>query len=168
MPDPVAEPGSTGTSRPSTEATSPRDLGRQPVAEADELADERRGGRGVELGGRRELLEATGVHDADPVGDGERLLLVVGDEQGRGADLDLDAADLVAQLHAHLGVEGRQRLVEEQHRRLDRERPGQRDALLLAAGELVGVAVGVLAEPDEVEHVAGALAPRASRRCRAA
>ena len=134
------------------------DLRGQPVAEADELADELRRGRGVELGRRRELLQAPGVHDADPVGDGQRLLLVVGDEQRGGADLDLDPADLVAQLHAHLGVEGRERLVEEEDRRLDRQRPGEGHPLLLAAGELVGVAVGVLAEPDQVEHVAGPLA----------
>ena len=99
------------------------------------------GGPFVELDGRRDLLEATGVHDADPVGDGERLLLVVGDEQGGGADLDLDPADLVAQLDADLGVERRERLVEEQHRRLDRERAGQRDPLLLATGELAGRSV---------------------------
>ena len=57
---------------------------------------------------------------------------------------------------AHLGVEGRQRLVEQQHRRLDRQRAGQGDALLLAAGQLAGVAVGVLAEADQLEHLAGA------------
>ena len=131
-------------------------------------ADERRGRGGVELRGRRQLLEPAGVHDADPVGDGERLLLVVGDEQRGRADVELDPADLVAQLDPHLGVEGRQRLVEQQHRRLDGERPGQRDPLLLAAGELVGVAVLVLAEADEVEHVPGALAPRPAATCRAA
>ncbi len=82
----------------------------------------------------------------------------MGDEEGRGADLDLDAADLVAQLHAHLGVERRERLVEQEDRRLDRQRPGEGHPLLLAAGELVGVAVGVDAETDQLEHVVGPLA----------
>jgi hypothetical protein len=81
----------------------------------------------------------------------------VGDEQRGRADLDLDPPDLVAELHAHLRVEGRQRLVQQQHLGLDRERPRERDALLLAAGHLVGEPVGLCPEPDELEHVAGAL-----------
>ena len=43
-------------------------------------------------------------------------------------------ADLVAQLLADLGVERRERLVEQQHPRRDGERPGEGDALLLTAG----------------------------------
>jgi hypothetical protein len=58
------------------------------------------------------------AHDANPVRDRQRLLLVVGDEQGRRAHLELDPSDLVAQLRPHLRVQGRQRLVEEQHGRL--------------------------------------------------
>jgi hypothetical protein len=38
----------------------------------------------------------------------------VRDEDRRDPELELDAADLVAQLGTHLGVEGRERLVEEQ------------------------------------------------------
>ena len=71
-------------------------------------------------------------------------------------------ADLGAQLVAHARVERRERLVEQQHARLDRERAGQRDALLLAAGELVGVVPGVVGEADELEHLLGAR--RALRR----
>ena len=108
---------------------------------------------GVELLRRVQLLQPALAHDPDPVGHGEGLLLVVGDEERGGADLELDATDLVAQLGAHLGVERRQRLVEQQHRRLDGQRPGQRDPLLLAAGELGGVVVGLVREPDELEHL---------------
>ena len=81
------------------------------------------------------------AHHADPVGDGQRLLLVVGDEQGGDAHLELDPADLVPQLRPDLGIERRQRLVQQQHLRLDGQRPGQRDPLLLPAGDLVRVAV---------------------------
>ena len=148
---------------PSTVAPRPsRDLRRRLVVEPDELGDEGRGRRGVQLGRRRELLEAAGVHHPDPVGDGERLLLVVGDEEGGGADLELDPADLVAQLGADLGVEGRQRLVEQQHGRLDGQGPGQRHALLLAAGQLAGVAVRVLAEADQLELLLATLRSRAA------
>ena len=119
----------------------------------------------VELGRRRDLLQPAGAHDADPVGDRQRLLLVVRDEQGGGADLALDPADLVAQLGAHLGVQRGQRLVEQQHLRLDRQRPGQRDALLLAAGELVRVAVRPASrEPDQLEQLAGPAGAARRRR----
>ena len=129
------------------------------VHRADELGDERRRRAVVDLLGRAELLEAPAVHHADAVGDRQRLGLVVGDEQRRDAEPLLDAADLDAQLVAHARVERRQRLVEQQHARLDRERSGERDALLLAAGELVGVVAGVVGEADELEHLLGARAP---------
>ena len=104
------------------------------------------------------------AHDADPVGHGQRLLLVVGDEQGGGAEPLLQGADLLAQLQPDLGVERGQRLVEQQHVRLDRQRPGQRDALLLAAGQLVRVLAGLRGQADHVEQLGG----RLRRRCAAA
>ncbi len=132
------------------------DPGPDPVGQPDEVGDERRLRGAVELGRRGQLLEPAHRHHPDPVGDREGLLLVVGDEQRGRADLELDAADLVAQLGAHLGVEGRERLVEQQHLGLDRQGAGQRHALLLAAGELVGVLVGVRPRGRR---------GRASRRC---
>ena len=132
------------------------DLGGHLVVQADELRHERRRRVGVQLGGGGELLELALAHHPDPVGDGERLLLVVRDEQCRRADIELYAADLVAQRRAHLGVEGRQRLVQQQHPRLDRECPSQRDTLLLAAGQLAGVLVPMSGQPDELEHLVGA------------
>ena len=41
----------------------------------------------VELGRRRDLLQPAGRHHADPIAEGQCLLLVVGHEQGRRADL---------------------------------------------------------------------------------
>ena len=132
------EPGSTGTLVPRTSTTPSIDDARQRVRQSDELRDERRRRPVVELRGGGDLLEHAGAHDADPVGDAECLLLVVRDEERRRADLELDPPDLVAQLAAHLGVERRQRLVEQQDHRLDGQSPGQRDPLLLAARHLVG------------------------------
>ena len=57
-------------------------------------------------------------------------------------------AQLAAQALAHRGVEAREGLVEQQQARFARERAGERDAPLLAAGELVGVAV---LEPRQAE-----------------
>ena len=46
-----------------------------------------------------------------------------------------------AELHAHLGVEVGQRLVEKQELGLDRERPAERHALALSAGEIRDLAI---------------------------
>ena len=52
------------------------------------------------------------------------------------ADLLLDALELELQLPAQAQVERAERLVEQQRPRPVDERAGERDALLLAAGEL--------------------------------
>ena len=96
----------------------------------------------------------------------------MGDEQGGDADLGLNPTDLVAQLRAHLGVERRERLVEQQDLRLDRERPGQRHALLLPAGELMRIAAALVRQMHELEQpvrhaLALSLAIRRRRRPKA-
>ncbi len=109
-----------------------------------------------------------GVHDRDAVGDRERLLLVVRDVDGGRAVGALQLADLDAHVDAQLGVEVGQRLVEHQQRRFDHERAGQRHALLLAARERRGIAVGERAEADALQHrrdAPGALGPAATPRC---
>ena len=63
--------------------------------------------------------------------------------------------DLLAQLQSHLGVERGQRLVEQQHPGLDRQRAGQRDPLLLPAGQLVRVLPALGGQADHVEQVGG-------------
>ena len=113
------------------------DLRLDRVERADERRDERGGREVVDLERRADLLDPALAHHHDPVGQLERLLLVVGDVDGRDPELALDLADLVAQGDADLGVERGERLVEQQDRRLEGERPRQRDALLLAAGQLV-------------------------------
>ena len=54
-----------------------------------------------------------------------------------------DVAHLARQPLAHVDVEVGERLVEEQELGLRRERAGERDALLLAAGQLVRILVRV-------------------------
>ena len=106
----------------------------------------------VERHRRSDLLDDAVIHDGDAVADRVRLLLVVGDEDGRDAEPLLQVAQLAPHLHAQLGVEIRQGLVEEQHLGPDRHRAGDRDALLLAAGELRRPPVGESREADEVER----------------
>lgn len=85
-----------------------------PVHGADELGDERCRGALVQLGRGCALLQAARVEDGDPVGHGEGLLLVVGDEDRGDPERQLEAADLLAQGEPDLGVECRERLVQEQ------------------------------------------------------
>ena len=107
----------------------------------DERRHERRRREVVDLERRADLLDPALAHDHDPVGQRERLLLVVGDVDGGDPELALDRPDLLAQDDPDLGVERGQRLVEQQDLRLDGQRAGEGHALLLAAGQLVRVAV---------------------------
>ena len=70
----------------------------------------------------------------------------MGDVDRGVAVLVVQAAHLEAHLLAQVGVEIGQRLVEQQRLRLDDQRARQRDALLLAAGQFAGIAVGERAE----------------------
>ena len=74
------------------------------------------------------------------VGHLEGLFLVVRDEDAGHVDLVVQPAQPLPQLLPHLGVEGAERLVEQQHLRLGRQRPRQGHALPLAAGELRRIA----------------------------
>jgi hypothetical protein len=74
------------------------------------------------------------------------------------ADVLLDALELDLKLLAQAQVERPERLVEQQGARAVDQRAGERDALLLAAGELAGLALAEVAELDQLERLAGARA----------
>ena len=98
------------------------------------------------------LDDAPVGHEHDAVGGGAREAHLVGDHDHRHAalgEVDHDVEDLLD----HLGVEGGGGLVEEHHLGLHRERAGDGDPLLLAAGELGGVLAGLVADPDPVEQL---------------
>ena len=102
----------------------------------------------------RALLHDPAVpHHRDPVGDRERLLVVVGDHQGGGPGRAKDPAQLGRQPLAQAGVEGGQRLVQQQQPGLHGQRPGQRDPLPLAAGQGPGQPVAVPLEADQREQL---------------
>ena len=75
------------------------------------------------------------------VADLDGLLDVMGDQHDRLAQLGLQGQQLVLQRGADHRVDGAERLVHQQHRRVGGEGPGDPDALLLAAGQLVRVAL---------------------------
>src|SRR5690348_10240163 len=95
----------------------------------------------VDLDRRSDLLDLAVRHHRDAVAHCQRLLLVVRDVDECDADLLLDLFQLDLHLLAQLEVEGAERLVQEQHRRLVDHGAGERDALSLPAGKLVGAPV---------------------------
>ena len=129
------------------------DVPREERGVSEKTRDEPRLGVLEHLLGRTDLLDLAVVDDRNAVRDGHRLLLVVRDGHRRHARLLQNPADLLAHLDPEVHVEVRERLVEEEHRRLRRERPGECDALLLATGQLVGVAVALCVEPHELQHL---------------
>ena len=93
------------------------------------------------------------------VGNGAGLLLVVRDEHGRHLRRALDAQDLFAHLDAQFRVKVGQRLVEQQQLRLLGQRPRNRHALLLAAGQLARLAPQQVRDPHELRKLRRALDP---------
>ncbi len=81
------------------------DLDRQPVRLAEEFADERRRRVIVDVVGRTDLFELAVVEDGDPVGQLQRLFLVMRDEDGGVSRTAVQIAQPGAQILAHLGVE---------------------------------------------------------------
>src|SRR5262249_38340594 len=87
---------------------------------------------------------------------GHRLDLVVGDGDGRHADRTLLPNQLVTGRYAQRRVEIRQGLVEQEDLRLAHNGPSQRDALTLAAGERMRLALEKWLEPQLLRGTAHA------------
>ena len=98
-----------------------------------------------------DLLQASLVHDGDAVRHDQRLLLVVGNEQRGQPETALQAAHLQLHLLPQLAVERAKGLVEQQQPRLKHGGAGERDALLLAARELLGQALGHASKLDHLQ-----------------
>ena len=79
-----------------------------------------------------------------------RLDLVVGDVDDGRLEALVEAGDLGAGLDAQLGVEVGERLVHQEDGRLADDRPTERDALALAAGQLLRLAIEQLLELDRL------------------
>src|ERR1022692_674381 len=129
------------------------DIDLHEVRDAEEVGHVGVGRLLVHLVRAAELDDLAVAHDRQPVGHGQRLLLVVRDIEEGDADLLLQRLQLDLQRPAQLGVQRAERLVKQQHRRLQHERPGQRDPLLLAAGQLSGAALGERAQLDQVQRL---------------
>ena len=125
---------------------------------ADEAGDEGVRRPVVQLARRPALLQLPVVEHGDAVPERHRLRLVVRDVDGRHAELELQRRDVGAHLDAQLRVEVRERLVHQEDARHADDRAAHRDALALAAGQLAGLALEVVLEPEHPRHLAHALA----------
>ena len=83
------------------------------------------------------LLDDALVHNGNLVRNGEALLLVMGNEQGRDAKLFLQTLDLHTHAHAQLRVQVAERLIQKKEFRLNDKRSRQCHTLSLAAGHLL-------------------------------
>ncbi len=125
---------------------------------ADEAGDEEVA-RLLVQGLRRVDLEDVPVpHDGDALAQRHRLDLVVGDVHRRDAELLMELGERRAHPDAELRVEVRQRFVHEEGLRLAHDRAPHGDALALPAGELRGLALQELREPEELGDLVDASA----------
>ena len=129
------------------------DLRGNEIGVADEIGNEALGGPVVDIARAPKLQDLAVAHDRDPVRHGQRLFLVVGHEHERDTGLVLQTLEFDLHVLAELVIERRKRFVEKQHLGMRRQRPGQRHALLLAAGNLVCLPVTQLGHAHEVEHL---------------
>ena len=82
---------------------------------------------------------------------------VVGDQDDRDAVRLVELLEHAQDLLARAGVEVARGLIGEQQRRTVHQGPGDRHALLLAAGKLGRLVVQPVLEPDPAEHLLGPL-----------
>ncbi len=82
-------------------------------------------------------------HDGDAVRQGERFFLVMGDEHKGDADGSLQGAQFDLHFLAQVLVEGAKRFIKQEHFRPADKGAGQRHALPLPAGKLMGGALAV-------------------------
>ena len=116
--------------------------------------------------GRALLDDPAAVHHEHLVGDVARARNVVRDVEEGNSELPLQLEDEIEDADPDRHVEHRDRLVGQDHARLDGQRAGDRDALALPARELVRVLLRDLVgrhETDAREQLAHAAVDRAAR-----
>ena len=117
---------------------------------------------------RAGLDDLAQVHHQHAVGDMAHHREVVRDEQHGEPERLLQLGEQVEHLRLHRDVERRHRLVADQQLRVERERARDADALALAAGEFVRIALAAprrRARPARSELIAPARAARRREPC---
>src|SRR5688572_9059900 len=107
-----------------------------------------------EAGGLGHFDDAPEVHDGGPAADMLNEPQVVGDEEIGEPELFLQLEEQIHHLRLNRHIERRYRLVGNDERRIERERPGHPYSLALATAELVRIAIeGPGIEADELVEV---------------
>ncbi|MNF93199.1 hypothetical protein D3C84_758670 [compost metagenome] len=94
-----------------------------------------------------------------PVGNRHRFTDVMGHQQHGEAVLLPEPLDQLLHFNAGQGIQGAQRLIQQQQARLVDQRPGQGHPLLLPAGQRCRPFVGAIRQPYGVQSVQRSLAP---------
>ena len=123
------------------------------LARDDQVARDLRAGIGEHLADLALLGDAAVVDDGDAVADLVDDLHFVRDDDDRHAQGLVDLAQQLQDRAGRRGIERAGRLVAEQVFRLGRQRPRDRDALLLAAGELGGIGLRPVGQADKGEEL---------------
>ena len=92
------------------------------------------------------------------VADAQRLVEIVGDEHDGAVEAVLDLHQLILHVVADQRIERAERLVHQQHLGIGRERPGEADPLLHAAGELARILVLETLQADHIDLGLGPVA----------
>ena len=115
-------------------------------------------GRPLDELGRRAELAHPALHDhADAGGQRRGVLEGVADEQRRALQRGQQLLQLAAHHLPGVGIEGRERLVEQEHAGVAGQRARQGHALALAAGEPVGTRLGEVGDAEALQQLADAL-----------
>src|SRR5512132_3013890 len=124
----------------------------------DQLGDVAGARPPADLGRAAGLGDPAVLQDDQPVGQGQGLQGVVGDQQPGAVEGGQVAAQVAADLGAGGGVEGGQRLVQQQQPRLADHGPGQGDPLRLAARQGPRPRPGVGGQADPLQPGGGSAA----------
>ena len=123
----------------------------QCVDETQKIADKRRDGMVVEGVRRTGLLDLAIVDENDAIRDIKSLLLVVGDENRRHAQIMMTVAQPTAEFKADFGVESSKWFIQKKIFWINGENACEGDALALPAGKFRRKAFGDPVELDEIE-----------------
>jgi len=117
---------------------------------ADEGADEQVARIVVQVLRGIDLLHETVLHDNDTGSHGHGLGLVMGNVDEGGLQALMELGDLGTHLHAELGVQVGQRLVEQEDLRVTDDGAAERNALTLTTGQSLRLTVEVLLDRQDL------------------
>src|ERR1039458_9296418 len=112
----------------------------RPLSQGREERPRLRGARLNKLGGPRYNFEPAFLQERDPGSEHQRLANVVGDEKRGLAEGSLQSSEALLHLEPRHRVERRERFIEQQQRRIRRQRARDANALFFASGKLSWIA----------------------------